>query len=79
MTPDRVNFLPGVPSMRDRPAYPGVYASTWYALFGPRGLPPEIVAKLNAVVNEFLRRPTKRASRFTFARASARSAASPKT
>ena len=62
MTPDRVDFLPGVPSMREA-GYPGVYASTWYALYGPRGLPPEIVAKLNAIVNEFLRRDDAR-SRF---------------
>lgn len=62
MTPDRVDFLPGVPSMREA-GYPGVYASTWYALYGPRGLPPEIVAKLNSVVNDFLRRDDAR-SRF---------------
>lgn len=54
MTPERVEFLPDVPSMREA-GFPGVYASTWFALFGPPNLPPEIVAKLNAVMNAFLR------------------------
>jgi tripartite-type tricarboxylate transporter receptor subunit TctC len=54
MTPQRVEFLPDVPSMREA-GFPGVYASTWFALFGPPNLPPEIVAKLNAAANSFLR------------------------
>jgi len=33
---------------------PGVYASTWWALFGPSNLPPEIVAKFNSALNKFL-------------------------
>ena len=54
MTPDPVEFVPGVPSMREA-GFPGIYAATWFGLFGPPGLPPEIVAKLNAVLNSFLR------------------------
>jgi tripartite-type tricarboxylate transporter receptor subunit TctC len=53
MSPDPVEFLPGVPTMRDA-GLAGVYASTWFALFGPANLPPEIVAKINAVANAFL-------------------------
>jgi len=53
MTPEPVAFLPGVPSMRQA-GFPGVYASTWFALFGPPNLPPDIVAKLNAAANAFL-------------------------
>jgi tripartite-type tricarboxylate transporter receptor subunit TctC len=53
MTPEPVELLPGVPSMREA-GFPGVYASTWYALFGPPNMPPDIVAKLNAVANAFL-------------------------
>jgi tripartite-type tricarboxylate transporter receptor subunit TctC len=49
-----VDFLPGVPSMREA-GLPGVYASTWWGLYGPPSLPPDIVAKLNAVMNAFLR------------------------
>lgn len=52
MTPDPVPFLPGVPSMREA-GFPGVYASTWFGLFAPPHLSPEIVSKLNAVVNAF--------------------------
>jgi tripartite-type tricarboxylate transporter receptor subunit TctC len=34
-----------------------VAASTWAALSGPAGLPPEIVTRLNGLVTKFLRRP----------------------
>jgi tripartite-type tricarboxylate transporter receptor subunit TctC len=54
MAAEPVDFLPGVPSMRQA-GFPGVYASTWYALYGPSGLPPDIVAKLNTVMNAYLR------------------------
>jgi tripartite-type tricarboxylate transporter receptor subunit TctC len=54
MTPDPVDFLPGVPSMREA-GFPGFYATVWFALFGPPNLPPEVVAKLNNVVNGYLR------------------------
>jgi tripartite-type tricarboxylate transporter receptor subunit TctC len=43
--------------------FPGVYASTWYGVFGPPNLPPEIVMKLNAAMNAFLRSDDAR-SRF---------------
>lgn len=54
MTDEPVEFLPGVPSMREA-GFPGVYASVWWALFGPPRMPPAIVAKLNSVMNAFLR------------------------
>jgi tripartite-type tricarboxylate transporter receptor subunit TctC len=54
MSPERVDFLPDVPSTREA-GFPGVYASTWFALFGPPHMPPEIVKKLNTVLNAFLR------------------------
>ena len=54
MNAEPVDFLPGVPSMREA-GFPGVYASTWWALFGPAKLPPDIVAKLNGIMNAFLR------------------------
>jgi len=53
MTAEPVSFLPNVPSMREA-GFAGVYASTWFGLFGPPNLPPEIVAKLNAVTNAYL-------------------------
>lgn len=54
MTPERVAYLPQAPSMREA-GFPGVYASTWFGLFGPPDLPSDIVQKLNAVVNAFAR------------------------
>ena len=54
MTDEPVEFLPGVPTTREA-GFPGVYASVWWALFGPPRLPPEIIAKLNASMNAFLR------------------------
>jgi tripartite-type tricarboxylate transporter receptor subunit TctC len=54
MTPERVAFLPEVPSMREA-GFAGVYASTWFGLFGPPDMPSGIVEKLNSVVNAFAR------------------------
>ena len=54
MTPDPVDFLPGVPSMREA-GFPGIYATVWFALFGPPKLPPEIANRLNLIVNAYLR------------------------
>ena len=54
MAAEPVEFLPGVPSMREA-GFPGICASTWYALMGPRNLPHDIVTKLNAILNDFLR------------------------
>ena len=64
MTPEPLESLPGVPSMRQA-GFPGVYASTWFAVFGPPHMPPAIVDKLNAAVNEFLKTDEAR-QRFTF-------------
>jgi tripartite-type tricarboxylate transporter receptor subunit TctC len=55
MTPDPVEFLPGVPSMREA-GFPGIYASTWYGIVGPANVPPEVVTKVNAVMNAFIRK-----------------------
>jgi tripartite-type tricarboxylate transporter receptor subunit TctC len=54
MTEEPLESLPGVPSIQQA-GFPGVYASTWFAVFGPPHLPADIVAKLNAAVNDFLR------------------------
>ena len=49
-------FLPGVPTMKDA-NFPAVTGATWSAVFGPAGLPSEIVAKLNASIVALLDRP----------------------
>jgi tripartite-type tricarboxylate transporter receptor subunit TctC len=64
VTPEPVDFLPGVPSMREA-GFPGVDASTWWALYGPPNLPTDIVAKLNAVLNDYLRSPETRSQMAT--------------
>lgn len=62
MTAEPVDFLPGVPSMREA-GFPSVIASTWYGVFGPPNMPPAIVSKLNAAMNTFLQTSDAR-SRF---------------
>jgi tripartite-type tricarboxylate transporter receptor subunit TctC len=61
-TDERPSFLPDVPTMRES-GFPGVTGATWSGLFAPAGLPPDIVAKLNASIDEFLR---DEATRTTF-------------
>ncbi len=47
---------PNVPTMREA-GYPNYQASTWFALFGPAGLPRDMVAALNRHINEYIRSP----------------------
>jgi tripartite-type tricarboxylate transporter receptor subunit TctC len=43
----RLASAPDIPTV-DEAGLPGFHMSTWYALFGPKGMPKDIVAKLNA-------------------------------
>jgi len=54
-TDERVDFLPGVPTMKESGF--DLVGGTWHAILGPAHMPPEIVAKLNGVMNAFLRKP----------------------
>jgi tripartite-type tricarboxylate transporter receptor subunit TctC len=45
-----------VPTMHEA-GFPDYQASTWFALFGPAGLPPDIVAALNRHINEYIKSP----------------------
>lgn len=45
--------MPDVPTVGE--TYPGVGSGSWIALFGPAGLPPGIVQRLNETVDRFLR------------------------
>jgi len=45
-TPNKVPELPNSPPIAD--TVPGYTATNWYGLFGPRGLPPAVVARLSA-------------------------------
>ena len=46
LSPQRSKVIPDLPTS-DESGVPGLYAAGWFGLFGPRGLPKEVVAKLN--------------------------------
>jgi len=52
---DRFPIVPNVPAAAESGLLPGYDVSTWYGFFGPRGIPPETVAKLNKALNEALK------------------------
>ncbi|WP_441240454.1 Bug family tripartite tricarboxylate transporter substrate binding protein [Tardiphaga sp. 768_D3_N2_1] len=52
-TSQRAAQLPAVPTVQET-GFKGFEASAWYAMVAPTGTPPEIVAKLNSIVNSFL-------------------------
>ena len=56
---ERVASLPDVPTIGE--AVPGYEVSVWFGISGPKGIPPEIVAKLNAAVDAVLAKPELRA------------------
>lgn len=53
-TSHRAPQLAEVPTVQEV-GFKGFEASAWYAMVAPTGTPPEIVAKLNKVVNDFLK------------------------
>ena len=53
-TSQRAAQLPAVPTVQET-GFKGFEASAWYAMVAPTGTSPEIVAKLNSIVNSFLR------------------------
>ncbi len=52
---DRFPIVPNVPAIAETSAMAAYDVSTWYGFFGPRGIPPEIVAKLNKTMNDALK------------------------
>ncbi|HZP77802.1 MAG TPA: tripartite tricarboxylate transporter substrate binding protein [Pseudolabrys sp.] len=50
----RWSGLPNVPTASES-GLPGFEASVWYAVMAPAGTPPEVIAKLNAATNEYLK------------------------
>ena len=51
----RTPALPDVPTVAE--SVPGVEVSNWIGLFGPAGMPPAIVARLNAEIQKIMRSP----------------------
>jgi tripartite-type tricarboxylate transporter receptor subunit TctC len=54
-TAKRVDSVPDVPTIGE--TVPGYEVSVWFGISGPKGIPPEIVEKLNAAVNAVLAMP----------------------
>ncbi len=54
-TPTRSPLLPQVPAVAE--TLPGYAVANWNALVGPRGMAPEVVARLNAAMREALADP----------------------
>jgi tripartite-type tricarboxylate transporter receptor subunit TctC len=59
MAPQRSPALPDVPTTAEL-GQPRLLSSTWFALLAPKGTPPAVVARLNAVTNEILADPAVR-------------------
>lgn len=56
MSRERLSFLPDVPTVAES-GFPGFNAGQWQALYGPKGLPKEIVEKLRIESSRFLNSP----------------------
>lgn len=60
MAPNRVPSLPAVPTTAEA-GMPELVVITWYGLFAPAGVKPDIVERLNAEMVKFLNAPDTRA------------------
>jgi tripartite-type tricarboxylate transporter receptor subunit TctC len=54
LSPTRSSLLPDVPTSAES-GLPGFEASVWYAMLAPAGTPADVVARLNAAGNTFLK------------------------
>jgi tripartite-type tricarboxylate transporter receptor subunit TctC len=62
VTSDKRNpAFPDLPTVAESGGVPGYSFILWYGLLGPAGMPPDIVARLNAEVGKVLRDPDVRA------------------
>ncbi len=63
LSPQRSAAIPDIPTS-DESGVPGLYMSGWFGFFGPRGLPKDVLARLNGAMSEALADPAVR-KRFT--------------
>jgi tripartite-type tricarboxylate transporter receptor subunit TctC len=56
MSEQRASQLPSVPTAAEA-GFPGLIFVLWYALWGPKGMPPDLVTQLNAAVHAASRHP----------------------
>jgi tripartite-type tricarboxylate transporter receptor subunit TctC len=54
-----VASIPDVPTIGE--TVPGYEVSVWFGISGPKGIPPDIVAKLNTAINAVLTKPELKA------------------
>jgi tripartite-type tricarboxylate transporter receptor subunit TctC len=52
----RTPLLPNVPTSAEA-GLPGYEVETWFALYGPANMPPDVVSKINAALNAVLSEP----------------------
>ena len=52
----RAEYAPDVPTVAES-GVPGFEASTWFAIYGPRGLPAGLAQRWNDAVNQYLKTP----------------------
>jgi tripartite-type tricarboxylate transporter receptor subunit TctC len=55
-TAKRMSFIPEVPTVAES-GVPGYDVDQWYGVFVPRGVPKDVVSKLNATLASFLAKP----------------------
>ena len=55
----RLGAAPDIPTM-DEAGAPGVYISTWYGMWVPKGTPPDAIRKLTAAAMDALADPAVR-------------------
>lgn len=55
----RLASAPDIPTV-DEAGLPGFYMSIWHAFWGPKGLPKDVAAKLNAAIRDALADPAIR-------------------
>jgi tripartite-type tricarboxylate transporter receptor subunit TctC len=63
LSPQRSAAIPDIPTS-DEAGVPGLYLPGWFGLFAPKGTPADVVAKLDAAMQQALADPTVR-KRFT--------------
>lgn len=56
----RVDFAPELPTAAES-GVPGFEATVWYGVYGPKTLPPRLVERWNASVNQYLKTPAAQA------------------
>ena len=59
LSPERSKAIPDIPTS-DESGVPGLYMSGWFGFFGPRGLPKDVLARLNGAMEDALADPAVR-------------------